>query len=88
MMFDPDDYTNLPDIRNARHRGEAVTLKMGPADAVHHQVFGSQGPASVETLLDALACAEPDSREERRDRARRLGRNKSKNARGRQWWNL
>jgi hypothetical protein len=87
-MFDKDYYDQFPDgIRKAVHRGQPVKLTLGPADAVHHQVYGKPSPASVETLIEDLDCAEPESQEELRARARNLARNKSKNARGRQWWN-
>jgi hypothetical protein len=87
-MFNKDHYDQLPDrIRQAKHRGEAVSLKLSGTEAVAHLAFGQPGPSSVETLIDDLDCAPPESQEELRARARNLARNKSKNARGRQWWN-
>jgi hypothetical protein len=87
-MFDRKHYREHPmKLDVGVKRGDKVELKLTGGEAVQQQIFNDQTPIGRDTYLDLLEMAQPESQEEVRDRARRLGRNKSQNARGRQWWN-
>jgi hypothetical protein len=87
-MFDAKYYREHPMKLDASvKRGEKVELKLTGGEAVQQQIFNNQVPVGRDTYLDLLEMAEPESQEDVRERARRLGHNKSRNAKGRQWWN-
>jgi hypothetical protein len=71
-----------PELR----RGQKVTIRLSGAEVVQQLTLGGLEPVSRESYLDLLECAEPDSPDQIRARARALGDKKTHNARGRRWW--
>jgi hypothetical protein len=75
-------------IRRPLARGQKVNVTLSGADYLCYQIYGDHPlvPVSHETQMKNAECAAPETPEELRARARALGNKKTKNARGRRWW--
>jgi hypothetical protein len=71
-----------PELR----RGQKVTVRLSGAEVIQQMTFGDLAPMSRDSYLDLLECAEPETPDELRARARALGNKKTHNAAGRRWW--